>query len=418
MPFPLFWGAALLLSGREVLAGQEEDEKEEQRKLGLIDAEAQRQVDIDAIDIGIDNQSVSNQFDSSQIQAMHKQFQTAQGLLKSSNPKLVSMGATMISDLHGAVRGNIQQNENEFRADQVRKNEAEVLAAGAGKADNEKRFDRELTMNKQLLTDLKPMREAEVGYSKILNALDNNDFTSSQVALVAMIQSIDGSVVRSEELANYQSTNGGLNFLINAINKVEGKDFTEETKTSIRNASAALINAERARGMAIAETYQSRASAFSLTPDRVMAGVDQNLFTKAAINREAQIEEQKRADFVEQQITDNTQFEEVEEGLLEQGLGAIGRGAQSILAGAGRVVRGVKLVTNERGDLFEQDEQGNKTIIKVNKRFVDSSGRVMVLIDLGEGRTMWRQVGQEKGSTVSRIQQEDPSLISNFIEGK
>lgn len=368
MPFPAFFLLAGALGAREGILNRRE-------KGRLLDLEAERQDTINSIDLGIDAIGGSNQFDARQIEVMQRQFQTAQGMLRSKDPNLQAIGANMLQDLDSAVRGNIQQNETEARADFVRLQDQEVLAAGLGKADNEKRFERELAMNRQLNTELKSFTDAQVSFDKVNNLLDNDDQLASLAGLTAFVQAIDNSVVREGELLKYQGANGTITQIVNLVNKSEGRDFDPATKQSIRNASAALINAEKSRAIAITNSYQDRAISFALDPTRVLSGVDEKLFTRLQIDRTAQEAAEAQADAAEAAQQTFVEFSEAgEPGFVRQAFEAVGLEGPDLGVAAsasldkalqtwqatGRALRGATLhVDPASGEMWERDKDGN-----------------------------------------------------------
>ncbi len=390
MPFPAFFLLAAALGGRETILNRRERGR-------LLDAEAERQDTINSIDLGINTQTIGNQFDAQQIEAMQRQFQTAQGLLRSKDPKLQAMGANMIQDLDTAVRGNIQQNETEARADFVRLQDQDVLAAGLGKADAEKRFERELTMNRQLNNELKSFQVAQLSFNKVNNLLDNDDQLASLAGLTAFVQAIDNSVVREGELLKYQGANGLVTQLVNIVNKSEGRDFDPATKQSVRNAAAALMNAEKSRAVAITNSYQDRAVSFSLRPDRVLSGVDENLFTPITIEDEAQQLREQQADAAELQFQQN-QLKPIEPSLSSRIIAPSIEGSQDILADIRRSLTGARLLRNDKtGELFEQAQDGTMTRVGRDNVFHTERGRTYRLVDLGEGRLQWEEVERDEG---------------------
>ena len=366
MPFPAFFLLAAALGGREAVRSKRRENK-------VIDAEAERQDTINNIDIGIDAIEAGNRFDASQIEAMQRQNQTALGMLRSKDPELRKLGANMIADLDSAVRGNIQQNETEARTDAVRQQDLEIASAGIGKADNERRFDRTLVMNKQLNDELKGYGNAQVSYDKVLNLLDNDDQLSSLAGLTAFVQAIDNSVVREGELIKYQGANGFITQIVNLVNKSEGRDFDAVTKQSIRNAAAALMNSEKAKATAITNSYQGRAAGFGLDPEKVLSGVDQTLFTPLQIDRSAQVEAERQADLAEAAQEQFVGFNEANKGPVSQSFEAVGLQppslgtAISVVADkalqtwqdAGRALRGATLhIDPQSGEIWEKDAQG------------------------------------------------------------
>ena len=386
MPFPAFFLLAAALGTRDHLRGRLTKER-------MLDQEAERQDEINNIDLGIESMGASNVFDARQLDVMQRQFQTAQGLLRSLDPKLQGIGANMLQDLDTAVRGNIQQNETEARADLVREQDQEVLAAGLGKADAEKRFERELTMNRQVNTELKPFETATVSYNKVINLLDNNDQLASLSGLTAFVQSIDNSVVREGELLKYQGANGLITQLVNIVNKSEGRDFDPATILAIRNASAAIMNAEKSRAVAIANSFQDRAVAFSLSPDKVLSGVDVNLFTPIVIDRAAQDAAQEQADEAEARFHDaEIKPQPVAPSLASKAITPLITGTQRILADVRRSLTGAKVLRAENGELFEQAADGTLTKIGQDDLFKTKDGRTLHLIDRGQGRFEWVEV--------------------------
>ncbi len=358
MPFPAFFLLAAALGGREALISRRD-------KADRLDSEADRQAAINAIDLGIDHQSIANNFDQQQVEAMQKQFATAQGMLRSQDPTLQSLGANMLADLDSAVRGNIQQNENEARADVVRIQDQEIAAAGVGKAANEKRFERELVMNRQLNTELKVFETAQLAYNKVNNLLDNNDQLASLAGLTAFVQAIDNSVVREGELLKYQGANGLITQIVNAVNKTEGRDFDEVTKQSIRNATAALLNSEKTRAIAITNSFQDRAVSFGLSPERVLSGVDENLFTPMVITQDAQIRREAQADQAETLQDRIVPFTEDPDKTLGAGFGVLVDKALQTWQDAGRSLRGATLhIDPTTGAIWEKDAQGIWSKIK------------------------------------------------------
>jgi hypothetical protein len=367
MPFPAFFLLAAALGAREGIRGRRTSNR-------ILDQEAERQDDINNIDLGIDAMGGSNKFDAKQIEAMGRQFETAQGMLRSQDEKLQALGANMIADLDTAVRGNIQQNETEARAEFVRQQDQDVAAAGLGKADNEKRMDRELTMNRQLATELRTFESARLSFNKVSNLLKNDDQLASLAGLTAFVQAIDNSVVREGELLKYQGANGFITHIVNMVNKSEGRDFDPVTKQSIQNAAAALVNAEKTRAVAITNSYQDRAVSFGLSPERVMSGVDDTLFTPIVIDKSAQEAAEEEADAAEAAQLTFTEFADAEPaGAIERAFNAVGLEGPDLGAGVsaaldkslqawqdtGRALRGATLhIDPGTGELWERSADG------------------------------------------------------------
>ncbi len=380
MPFPAFFLIAAALGGREAIRSRRTGRR-------MLDQEADRIDAINNIDLGIDSMGGTNQFDARQIEAMQRQFQTAQGMLRSQDPKLQSIGANMLQDLDSAVRGNIQQNETEARADIVRLQDEEIAAAGLGKADNEKRFERELAMNKQLNIELKPFATAQLSFAKVMNLLENDDQLASLAGLTAFVQAIDNSVVRDAELLKYQGANGFITQIVNIVNKSEGRDFDPATKQSIRNASAALINAEKSRATAITNSFQDRAVSFGLSPERVLSGVDESMFTPLVVDKAAQIEAEAQADEVEAAFAAQpAQFTEQTGEIFGFDIPGtesrvtinpgdnitrlLVRPFLEMTAAVGRTLRGAKLLRKEDGSLWIQEADGSMSPV-TNRDFTE-----------------------------------------------
>lgn len=388
MPFPAFFLLAAALGGRESVINRREKNR-------LLDLEAERQDTINSIDLGISNDTGTNQFDAAQIEAMQRQFQTAQGMLRSKDPKLQSIGANMLQDLDSAVRGNIQQNETEARADFVRLQDQEVLSAGLGKADNEKRFDRELAMNKQVNTELKPFQTARLAYDKVSNLLDNDDQLASLAGLTAFVQAIDNSVVRDAELLKYQGANGMITQFVNVINKSEGRDFDPATKQSIRNAAAALINAEKTRAIAITNSYQDRAVSFGLSPDRVLSGVNENLFTPIQIDNTLQDEREAQADAAEAAFaTAPDTFEVIEQTGTERAGASVIAVMEELARNTGILLRGSKLLRDDAGKLFELTKDGD--LIPINEAEILRANREAIRIREAERNRLKNETPSER----------------------
>lgn len=369
MPFPAFFLLAAALGGRDFLANRAEKES-------LLDREAERIDAINKIGLGLDAQGVSNQFDARQIEAMQEQFISAQAMLRSKDPKLQALGASRIQALDSAIRGNIQQNETEARADLIRLQDQEVVEAGAGKADNEKRFERSLKMNEQLNAELKPFGAAQLAFGKVMNLLDNDDQLASLAGLTAFVQAIDDSVVREGELLKYQGANGFITDLVNRVNKSEGRDFDPATKRSIRNAAAALMNAQKTQATAIVNSYQDRATSFVLDVPKVLSGIDENLFTPIPIDRTAQDAREAEADAAEAAAGDIRPLREdlatVGGVIVEPSFTNLGEGGALIADKAlqawqagGRALRGASLhINGTTGEIWEKDAQGKWTRIR------------------------------------------------------
>ncbi len=395
MPFPAFFLLAAALGTREHIRSR-------RTKGRILDAEADRQDAINSIDLGIDSMGISNSFDARQLDAMQRQFQTAQGMLKSLDPKLQGIGANMLQDLDSAVRGNIQQNETEARADVVRLQDQEIAAAGLGKADNEKRFERELTMNRLLNDELKSFVLAQVNYKKTINLLDQNDQLASLAGLTAFVQSIDNSVVREGELIKYKGANGLITELVNLVNKSEGRDFDEKTKVSLRNAAAALVNAEKTRAVTVTNSYQDRAVSFGLDPKRVLSGVDENLFTPIGITQTTQQALQEQADQAELQFNAE-ELAPTDESLGSQIVTPLVRGTQRILSDVRRNLTGVKLLRGPNGELVEQAADGKLTTVGRDTIFETEDGRTMRLVDRGDGRFEWIEIEASSEGFVEQL---------------
>jgi len=374
MPFPAFFLLAGALGAFEGIANRRAKGK-------LLDLEAERQDTINNIGVGIDAMGATNKFDARQIAAMTEQQNTAQALMRSKDPDQQRAGAQMMQSLATAVRSNIQQNETEHRADQERIKDAQILAAGLGKADNEKRIDRGIEMASQMSQELQEFTDTTRSYNKVINLLDNDDQLASLAGLTAFVQAIDNSVVREGELLKYQGANGFITQIVNLVNKAEGDDFDATTKQSIRNAAAALVNAEKTRASTIANSYQNRALAWELDVDKVMAGVDRNLFTPIPIDREAQRQRQIDADAAEQAMLDDSE-EFVEDTGELWGVDVPGTGARitinpaenienrlvrpfiDIISRVGRGLRGEKLLRKNDGTIWIESRDGKIRPVK------------------------------------------------------
>ena len=352
MPFPLFFLLAAALGTRESIANRRD-------KKTALDLEAERINAINNIDLGLDAQGIANKFDARQIRAMQEQFQTGQGLLKSKDLKLQALGAGMLSRLDSAIRQNIQQNETEARADAARLLDQEIVEAGAGKAANEKRFERALVMNRQLNEELQPFGAAQLGFNKVMNLLKNDDQLASLAGLTAFVQSIDDSVVRESELLKYQGANGLITQIVNLVNKSEGRDFDPTTKQSLRNASAALMNAQKTQAVTIVNSFQARAISFALDVEKVLSGIDGTLFTQIPIDRATEEVRQAQADAAEAAFTAAPEeFEEIEpSGVARAGAKGIAV-VQEIMRATGMLIRGSKMIKDKDGNLFELTVQG------------------------------------------------------------
>lgn len=384
MPFPAFFLLAAALGGRDIVRG----ERGRRRTLEL---EAERQNEINNIDLGLETAGVENEFDARQVEMFQRQQRTAQALLGSKDPRQQALGANMIADLDSAARQFVQQNETEFRGDKVRREEAEVAAAGVGKAANERRLAQELTMQTQLNNDLKGWNDAAVTFGKVMNLLDQDDQLASLAGLTAFVQGIDNSVVREGELIKYQGANGLIIRFVNLINKAEGKDFDENTKISIRNAAAALVNSEKARAEAITNSYQARALMSGLRPDVVLAGVDKTLFTPVIIDKEAQLARQAEIDAA-QAAAEGVELEEVAPSLSSRIISPVISGSQDVLADVRRNLTGAKLLRGQNGELFEEKRDGTRTLIGRDDTWTTADGRTLKLIDEGEGNFKWVEI--------------------------
>lgn len=391
MPFPAFFLLAAALGGREVVNNRRE-------KGRLIDLEAERQDTINNIDIGLNAQTISNEFDAQQVEAMARQEQTALTMLSSKNPALQAAGSRMLQSLQTGILANIQQNETEARADRQRLRDQEVLQAGALLAENEGRLARGITLNEQLREDIAPVLDAQVKYDKINNLLDNNNFLASVSGLTAFVQSIDDSVVREGELLKYQGANGLIIQLVNLVNKAEGKDFDKTTKQSIRNAAAALVNAERARGLALTTAYQARAISFNADPKVALSGIEPTLFNEIPFIGEAQELTQE---------FDAGDFEVVEPRFPATFITATITGAQDILSEIRQGLTGAKLLSNDQGELFEQATDGTITQVGQNNIFTTADGRTLELVDNGNGNFSWNE--------VDRSRRRPPGFIGSFL---
>ena len=365
MPFPLFFALAAALGGREIVRDRRAGRR-------MIDQEAERLEVINNIDLGIGTMGASNIYDARKIAALYDQQTTAQAMLSSKDPKQREIGGRLLQGIRLATLDGIQQNETESREDAVREKDREIVSL-------KNRTDREIAMSGQLNVELRPFMNAKTSYDKVINLLDNNTFLSSISALVAFIQAIDDSVVREGELLKYTGSNGMIEQYVNAVNKASGRDMTVGMKNDIRNAAAAIINAEKTRAMVITNSFQDRATAFGLSAEKVMSGIDPSLYTLTPINREAEIEAQAAADLAEKAQQRFVPFDEavhVDDNLLDTigrfTVGKIGKGA-AILADkalqawqeTGRDIQGATLhIDPQTGEIWEQDANGKWTLIE------------------------------------------------------
>ncbi len=375
MPFPLL---LLALAGGGATAVAVGAKKGIQREF---ENEADRVRRVNEIDVGLGEASASNRFDEEALAVMAAQLQDAQSNLRSKSSRLRALGAARIQALDQALRGTIQQNEKEARLDLIRDMDRIIAATGVTRAANEQRFEREMAMNNQVLTDLKPFFEAQRSFNKVMNLLKNNDQLASLAGLTAFVQGIDNSVVREGELLKYQGANGFITQLVNSVNKSEGKDFDPATKQSVRNAAASLLNSEKAIAMSLTNMHQDRAIGFALDPERVMAGVDDSMFTPIPIDREAQLRLEAEADEFEASLKARQdalpEFSDIDEpgivGKASQALGlqppslstafsVTADKALQVWQATGRNLRGASLhIDPQTGEIWEQDSAGKWT---------------------------------------------------------
>ena len=264
MPFPAFFLLAGALGAREHLINR-------RARQDMLDLEAERQNTINDIDIGLGDVSTANQLDQEMVRVMQSQTRDAKAMLRSKDPQLRQLGAQRISQLHGAVQQFVQQNETQAIAAEQQRLDDEVEAAALGKAENEATLARGIKLNEQLHDELDGFEESGKAYGKVINLLDNEDLFSSTAALTAFIQSIDNSVVRGPEKLEYAGTNGAVAQFVEMINKAEGRDFEPGLRQDIKNAAAALFNAEKAAAQALVTSYQDRAVQFGASQNVALA---------------------------------------------------------------------------------------------------------------------------------------------------
>lgn len=363
-------------------------------KKTLMEREAERIRVLNNLDIGLDNLGGSNEFDAIKVDAMLRQEQTALGLMKSLDPEQQKIGAAMLARLDTAVRGEIQQNETEARADDVRREEAEIAAAGVLLTGDARRRAEDLKIREQLDDSLQPFMLAQTNYEKVINLLENDDHLASLAGLTAFVQSIDNSVVREGELIKYQGANGLVARIVTMMNKAAGEDFDEKTKQSVRNAAAALINAEKSRATIITNSYQARAVAFRMNVERVMSGVDRTLFSPIQIDFEAQALRNAEADAIENQF--NAQPDEFVRQTGE--------------------VAGVDIPgTSKRLSINPTSNINNRLVIPF-LQLVDSIGRGLRGAELFEKKdgTLWIK---ERNGKMRRVNNQDYINLSNFDQG-
>lgn len=359
MPFPAFFLLAAALGTREGIIKRRD-------KKDVLSKEAERLEAVGELSSGFVDPNAISEADISQIQVLNERFTQGRGLLESKDPKLQAMGANMLAQTRAAFDRFRQQNENETLAAKIRQQDQEIAAAGIGRGANEKRFERELTMNRQVNDELKSLQDAQVSYDKVMNLLDNNDQLASLAGLTAFVQAIDNSVVREGELIKYQGANGFITQIVNSVNKMEGRDFDPVTKQSVRNAVSALLNSEKARAIAINNSFQDRAVAFGLSPERVMSGIDETLFEPIVIDKVAQEKLEAQADIAEANQEEFVALgAPAEEGgivNLGEGLAIMGDTLLQLWFDTGRAIRGAKLLVDpETGNIWEQDFQGKLT---------------------------------------------------------
>jgi len=252
------------------------------RKQALLELEAERAAEIDALDIGLDQSTPQNAFDQEQLRIMSEQFATAKAMLASNDPQMNALGRTMVTNLSQAVRAQTQQNETEARASQNAARTAEIASMSTN-------YERDLAFANDIRKDVvAPYVEQQDSYNKVIELLDSGERLGFEAAFTAFVQGIDNSVVREGERLIYGGANGVVAQAVDMFNKWAGGEASTRSIQALKNSAASLMNARLSTVQGILATYESQVTAFGGDTERVFSVVPKTLYTPAPIDRSAQ----------------------------------------------------------------------------------------------------------------------------------
>lgn len=157
--------------------------------------------------------------------------------------------------LFEAARANAIKNEEQSIADRT----AREASGVAGEA---LRYERDMNLSEGLRKDVvNPYQEQMQMFNKANQLLDTGDRMAYEMAFTMAIQSLDGSVVRSEERMSYAGANGLAAAAVDRFNAWMGNK-TPETEAALRRAVSAMGRASTDTYRETIDTYRRQTEAY------------------------------------------------------------------------------------------------------------------------------------------------------------
>lgn len=202
----------------------------------------------------LDAQSVSPG-DKQQITALRSRAELARRFAVSGNPDLEKQGQADLLKLTADLQGFAATNDAQAIA-------AEQARTTQGIEGEKLRFDRDMALSTDLRKNVvTPYQTQEALFAKAKQLLDTGDRLGYDFAFTMAIQSLDGSVVRSDERLAYTGSNGFAAQAVDLYNKWQGQK-TPEVEAALRRAIGALHNANAETYRTTVDTYRKQTGAY------------------------------------------------------------------------------------------------------------------------------------------------------------
>lgn len=193
--------------------------------------------------------------DLEQLDGFANTLKIAEEYALSSNPKLQETGQSLLIEAARGLQQYATTNETQRIAD-------DVARRTEGTAGEALRYNRDMALSGELRKDVvAPYQEQELAFSKAKQLLDTGDRLGYDFAFTMAIQSLDGSVVRSEERMAYTGSNGLTAQAVDLYNRWQGNK-TPEVEAALRRAIGALHNANAETYRKTVDTYRAQTAAY------------------------------------------------------------------------------------------------------------------------------------------------------------
>lgn len=365
---------------------REELEAEREIQLGMIDGKIGDELDTL---LGMDPESESHR---AIVSSMADRAMIVSQMVSSQFPEIQEVGfqelTTLLADIHSAGL-DVEK----------RRLEDEALEAAGLKEE----WSMMNTVADDLRAESSAFLDQRLAFGTILASAKNPSAAGDLALIFNYMKLLDpGSTVREGEFANAQNS-AGVEDRVRSLynNLLTGERLLPDQRADFVGRSRALYSTAREEQLERNSRYLGRARA---------GGVRESLLANLALPLDPAesdyLPPAVRERGTQGTLRDVSEFpagtERVTPGLTATGVGAIFQGAKEIFGETARKIGGIELYRTPDGFLYEVDSDGTMRPAGRETHYETADGRVLELVDHGEGRYEWRVVTEPEPTSSPR----------------